>query len=193
MPTYTFEDDKGDHFEIGYPLADVPPLGAKIKGPNGRTIRRVPDFDSVQIGARVGNVESSHRIVSQQVERWHSAAPRHDKSGRAVFNTKREVDEFLAKSNGEYVRDRDCGSETHARQHKAAIEERQRKSGERLCKERNTEAVTAAHQAYSSLTRMDKPTRGEKRALAKQYLGNLKKDRAAKEKALGDTIKGPDQ
>lgn len=89
---YEFEaiDGSGERTEFEFPMTDAPPLDSVIEDKDKRKWRRVV------------SVPSQHReafkpFASNSAYRHDPLAPRHDKDGRPVFNTKRELAEYERK------------------------------------------------------------------------------------------------
>ena len=100
MPLYSFEDLKtGERAEHFFHMADAPEIGATVRI-EGRRWRRVPEIHAP--GASVPSYES----IAYSPRDWHPAAKRHTPDGRPVFTSRKEVEEFQARSEGEYVWDR---------------------------------------------------------------------------------------
>ena len=91
MPEYLFENAKGEQLSEYYDAAYAPRIGTQVEL-NGEIWTRMAAFGSVK-GRRPVHV------TSQQIEPWHPAAPRHDAHGQAQFNSRKEIQEFEAKTD----------------------------------------------------------------------------------------------
>ncbi len=95
MPVYAFEMEGGGVEEHFFTMKEVPPLEQFVElraGVRGRRIFEPPQIQKPR----------EYKFASHQVPRHHPAAPRHDKDGRACFESKREVQEFMAKTGWGY-------------------------------------------------------------------------------------------
>lgn len=91
MPEYPFQSVTSQevrHFV--YSMADVPSIGEIVER-DGGSWKRLPS-------AALASVREFQPFVNRQVERNHPLAPRLDEAGRPVFHSKREVQEFSAKT-----------------------------------------------------------------------------------------------
>lgn len=91
MPEYEFEAADGSRILETMRMSDAPKFGARIRR-NGKTYVRVPSRPgSVKVAPNVGFSSISLPL------NW-PYAPRHDADGQAVFHSKREVSEALARA-----------------------------------------------------------------------------------------------
>ncbi len=93
MPEYEFIRANGDVVQKFFSMADAPEIGATVEI-DGEPARRLPPRLA---GASVKNYEH----VSYSIPRNCVHAPRLDDKGRAVFQSKRELKETIAKMNAD--------------------------------------------------------------------------------------------
>lgn len=127
MPTYVFQDTEreGEYAEVDMAAGEAPSIGG-ILVHKGQVLRRIPVLPQFAV-ARRSRTERSRNPHAQvqrdasefrvpQVERWHpgalQAGGHHDKTGVACFDSKRQLNEFLARDQ-RYVRDRDFTESDH--------------------------------------------------------------------------------
>lgn len=107
MPLYSFKDlDTGEPIELFYQMGQAPGLGEKIRH-KGRHLQRL-------VEAPMGRVKPEKRFkaYSQPHKDRHGnlppgaiEAPHYDSDGVPVFTSKKEVDAYVAKSEGRVVTD----------------------------------------------------------------------------------------
>jgi hypothetical protein len=94
MPIYSFKDSEtGQTTERFYPLADMPNIGDTIEE-SGRKFVRILDRPHVA-------VSKDHCFVARSLNRWDPDAPRHNEHGQPVFQSKKEVKEYVASQEGD--------------------------------------------------------------------------------------------
>jgi len=113
MPLYDFETSKGEHVEVFFHMADAPSLGSKIRH-KGRVLRRVLSPSS--------GVVKNYEHVAHSLRQWVPTRPDEPcpypnvvriGNGKGygrfkpAFKSKRDTDEFRAKSGGKYAYDPD--------------------------------------------------------------------------------------
>lgn len=90
MPTYEFERRNGTRIEAYFTHDAAPAIGEYVVIGN-ETVRRVASDLQVQ-------KPKEYAHVARTAPPWHPAAKRHDPMGAPVFETKKEVAEFSAKT-----------------------------------------------------------------------------------------------
>ncbi len=95
MPIYTFKDPQGNPVEVFCSMAESTPIGGTITQ-NGVTLIRQVDAPQVDCRADV-------RVESTALHRWAPGADSYSSDGKPQFGSKKQVDEFLAKSEGDYI------------------------------------------------------------------------------------------
>lgn len=98
MPLYEFETDSGEIIEAHFSMSEVPSIGERVNL-NGQMATRLVS----QHNAQVHGVEA---FVSRTLPKNDPRAPRLDKKGRPVFHGKREVEEYLSKTEGQFGYDK---------------------------------------------------------------------------------------
>ncbi|MDE0913889.1 MAG: hypothetical protein OSB57_01775 [Planctomycetota bacterium] len=99
MPEYTFEDvETGERVELFF-TGDDParPKFGEERVIAGRKLRRL-----VEGGVTVA-VEPDLHFTAQQFEDWVPGAPRYDSVGRAQFASRKEVKDFVDRSDGKHA------------------------------------------------------------------------------------------
>ena len=96
-PIYTFATPSGATRELFFTMDEAPSIGEKVEVAGIELVRQV---DKVQICAQ----QDTH-FTSTSLARSHPDAPRVDKDGKPCFQSKKEVDEFVAKQEGAIVWD----------------------------------------------------------------------------------------
>ena len=93
MPEYPYEDvETGETVDLFRTMAEADSIGAVIEH-EGRKLRRLASQG-------VGTIDAGfHPFTSISQARHDPDAPRHDAQGRPQFQSKREVQDFLAKKN----------------------------------------------------------------------------------------------
>ncbi|MFB3431992.1 MAG: hypothetical protein ABL309_13830 [Phycisphaerales bacterium] len=95
MPLYSFVNQTtGETEERFYSMTEAPKIGEVIIGENGHLLERVVDVPRTNIRR---SIECLH---SESLPLNDPDAPRTDKQGRAVFTSRREIDEFVARKQG---------------------------------------------------------------------------------------------
>lgn len=95
MPLYSFVNQTTNEIEEHfYKMAEAPKIGEIIIGENGQLLERVVDVQGVRVRRTIECVVSNSIAVNDP------DAPRVDKHGRAVFTSRSEIDEFVAKKEG---------------------------------------------------------------------------------------------
>lgn len=93
MPEYPYEDTQtGERVDLFRSMAQADPIGSVIEH-EGRTLRRLASD-----GVRTQDA-GFRPFTSATQARYDPDAPRHDKAGRAQFQSRREVSDFIAKKN----------------------------------------------------------------------------------------------
>ena len=95
MPVYTFEKESGETTELFFNMDDAPRIGTTIEIAGIKLTRLV---DPIQVDCR----QDVH-FTAHQISRWHPDAPALNERGQPVFSSKRQVDEFVAKTEGAAV------------------------------------------------------------------------------------------
>lgn len=95
------DDETGQETFAWLPEPEPPPGGYFIDE-RGRQLRRKgPDvYDSAPSGRLVDYGHVAHSLPP-----WDPCAPRHTPDGKPVFQSKREVQEYVARTNGRMVWD----------------------------------------------------------------------------------------
>ena len=94
MPIYSFKDSVTEEvLERYYPLADMPRIGDTVEE-NGRKFVRIVDLP------RIASVRDYH-FTAKSLPRWDPAAPRHNEQGQPLFDSKKEVTEYVASQEGD--------------------------------------------------------------------------------------------
>ena len=96
MPEYSFKNRAGQVSHMYFPVAEAPKFGSVVTDENGVLWTRVIDIPRVNGG-------QDHHFVSRSLPRWDPSAPRHDEQGRPQFDTKKEVTEYVAKTDGDWT------------------------------------------------------------------------------------------
>lgn len=99
MPMYDFETPTGEVVEHFFPMAQSPKIGDTV------------EINGVQCTRLMSDCQTSVRadvqpFVSRTLPPHDPRAPRQDKKGRAVFHGKREVEEYIAKTEGQFAYDK---------------------------------------------------------------------------------------
>ena len=97
MPRYTFADPDGNPVEVFCSMAEATPFGETITH-NGISLTRQVDPIHVDCRADV-------QVESNALHRWAPGAKTYSKDGKPQFQSKKQIDEFLAKSEGDYIYD----------------------------------------------------------------------------------------
>lgn len=88
---YPFRDlDTGEPVEVSMSMADAPSIGDVIDH-EGRRLVRLPSRPEAI-------VRGFEPFSTPQMPRWDAAAKRHDARGRPLFATRKERDEYCAKT-----------------------------------------------------------------------------------------------
>lgn len=95
MPRYTFKDPDGKPVEIYCSMNEATTIGGTITQ-NGITLVRQVDPPQVDCRADV-------QVESRALHRWAPGAKSYSKDGKPQFQSKKQVDEFLARSEGDYI------------------------------------------------------------------------------------------
>jgi len=95
MPLYTFRDPKGNPVEIYCSMSEATPIGGTITQ-NGITLVRQIDRPHVDCRADV-------RVESNALHRWAPGAKSYSRDGKPQFGSRKQVDEFLARGEGDYI------------------------------------------------------------------------------------------
>ena len=96
-PVYTFKTPSGKKTELFFSMDDAPRIGASVEV-GGVMLTRV--VDRLQV-----SVQKDTHFASHSLSRNHPDAPRVDEQGKPCFQSKKEVDEFVAKQEGGIVWD----------------------------------------------------------------------------------------
>lgn len=97
MPIYEFEAKDGEIHEEFFPMEDAPALGSWITRAKKR-YQRIPTPWRAK-------ARKTRHFAAMSMDPWEPGAPRYDKDGAPCFTSQREVDEFVARSEGKYVYD----------------------------------------------------------------------------------------
>ena len=95
MPVYTFKAPEGQPVEVFCSMSEATPIGGTITQ-NGITLTRVVDKPQLDCRAEV-------RVGSAALHRWAPGAKSYSKEGKPQFGSKIQVDEFIARSEGDYI------------------------------------------------------------------------------------------
>jgi hypothetical protein len=98
MPLYDFQTESGEIIEAHFAMVNAPSIGETIEIDGQPATRLVSKHH-----AQVHGIEP---FVSRTLPKNDPRAPRHDKEGRAMFATQREVTEYLAKTEGQFGYDK---------------------------------------------------------------------------------------
>jgi hypothetical protein len=96
MPVYEFVTDAGERAELVFSMSQAPAVGETIER-DGRRWRRVPSTG-------VGGAVPFKPFTSTTLPEDCPEAPRHNADGQAVFETRRELNETLARINDRAAR-----------------------------------------------------------------------------------------
>ena len=99
MPMYDFETPTGETVEHFFPMAEAPKIGQTVDI-DGVACTRLMSDCQMSVSETIGP------FVSRTLPRNDPRAPRHDKDGRPMFATKREVTEYVAKTEGQFGYDK---------------------------------------------------------------------------------------
>jgi len=96
---YDFETPTGEVVEHFFSMANAPKIG------------EVVEIDGVRCTRLMSDCQTSVRadiqpFVSRTLPPNDPRAPRHDKKGRAMFANQREVNEYIAKTEGQFHYDK---------------------------------------------------------------------------------------
>lgn len=97
MPVYTFKDPEGQLVSMYSLMSEAVPVGKTIVK-DGVTLTR--QFDKPQVDCR-----AEVRVQSDALHRWAPGAKSYSKEGKPQFASRKQVDEFLARSEGDYIYD----------------------------------------------------------------------------------------
>jgi hypothetical protein len=97
MPSYDFEDEKGERVELFLQMSEAPAWG-EWGTFGGRRLKRV-------VEAPVEPYVPDYTCTTRINGFWDPSYPRFDEMGRGVINSKREHEELKAKSEGRIVWD----------------------------------------------------------------------------------------
>jgi hypothetical protein len=94
MPTYSFNDiETGQTVERFYSIDERPRIGDIVEE-SDRKFVRILDRPRVA-------VSKDHCFVARSLNRWDPDAPRHNEHGQPVFQSKKEVKEYVASQEGD--------------------------------------------------------------------------------------------
>ena len=97
MPIYTFKTESGDRVELFMPMDEAPSIGALLTV--GKSVlTRVADRVSADI-------RTDKHFTSRALPRWDPSAPRHSANGQPQFTSQKEVDEYVSKTEGDWIYD----------------------------------------------------------------------------------------
>ena len=97
MPIYGFRTESGKDVEMFYNMGDAPRIGEQTTI-GGVLVTRIAE--KIQVNA----VADLH-FVSHVLPRNDPDAPRVNSSGQPCFESKKEVSEYTAKKEGDYIWD----------------------------------------------------------------------------------------
>lgn len=97
MPTYTFTTESGKHVELFMTMDEAPAIGQQTVIAGQKLVRVV---DRVHVAA----VADKH-FTSRSLPRWDKNAPRHNATGQPQFASQKEVNEYVSKTEGNWVYD----------------------------------------------------------------------------------------
>ena len=97
MPRYSFTGDSGEEAEFYYTMDAAPRIGEIITR-KGRRWVRMPDLPQAC-------VQKDTHFVSHSLPRKAPGAKHYTKDGKPAFSSKKEVGEFVARSEGDWVYD----------------------------------------------------------------------------------------
>ena len=93
MPEYEFQLGDGRVICEYFPMADAPGIGEVVE------IRGQP---ATRILSQIRQTNRSYGHTAHSLPPWDPRAPRHDEDGQPVFTSKKEIDEYAAKSGRVY-------------------------------------------------------------------------------------------
>ena len=96
MPEYTFQNNEGETALRYYPIAEAPKYGETVLDSDGNEWKRLIDVP------RTPKLRD-HRFVSRTLPRFDPSAPDHDADGRPRFTSKKEVTEYVAKTDSDWT------------------------------------------------------------------------------------------
>ena len=96
MPEYSFKNRAGEGASFFFPVSEAPKFGSVITDEDGVLWTRVVDIPRVNPG-------KDHRFISRTLPRWDPSAPGHDSEGRPRFTSKKDVTEYVAKTEGDWT------------------------------------------------------------------------------------------
>ena len=97
MPIYTFETESGKRVELFMAMDEAPTIGS-IVTIGKASLKRLAD--RVQVDAR-----PEKHFTSRSLPRWDPNAPRHNAGGQPQFASDKEVREYVAKNEGDWIYD----------------------------------------------------------------------------------------
>ncbi len=94
MPVYSFKDhETGQVVERFYSLDEMPRIGDVVEE-NSRKFVRIVDQP------RIAPIRNYH-FTARSLPRWDPSAPRHNEQGQPLFDSKKEVNEYVASQEGD--------------------------------------------------------------------------------------------
>jgi hypothetical protein len=90
MPTYTFEDESGERFDVFMQMSEAPGYGAWVEL-GGKKLRRI-------VETPVDPYVPDYTCTIRSQARWDPTYPRYDNMGHGVILSKKEHREYKAKN-----------------------------------------------------------------------------------------------
>lgn len=94
MPTYEFQNTRGQVIERVMAADEAPDIGQVVKI-NGRSYRRIPSLPEPCTG---GSRKTISGLASRSLPRFWPHAKRHTPDGKPLFDSRRECEEAVARS-----------------------------------------------------------------------------------------------
>jgi hypothetical protein len=97
--TIDAEDARGKRCEVLVDAANPPRIGDWFKE-DGRKLRRLPSIPEARVKRSVSEVTAYQLPRLKDVEKYgYARAPRYNERGFAVFDSRREVNEYVSRHN----------------------------------------------------------------------------------------------
>ncbi len=98
MPLYNFKiAATGEPAELFFTMRDAPAIGSLVTV-GGREFVRLPSSPQLKVAENI-------HFEASSLPRWDKNADSYDAVGKPRFGSKKAVDEYLAKSEGDWVYD----------------------------------------------------------------------------------------
>lgn len=95
-PLYTFTAENGATVDKFYHMADAPKFGSSVVDMGVAYVRK-PGATAVRV--------TNTCVVAASLPRWDKRAAKHTKDGKPAFESKREIDEYQARAEKEWIWD----------------------------------------------------------------------------------------